>query len=150
MMPHPTSTGYPPHGRRDRVRQRRERSPVAPLPARGGARVARLTLQLEDLTQPDRGLHVACGGAGFPPSAPEAFGARCRRNLTLAHKLRGIKLSQESMHAELLHPRRRAFDAIGIPDPERWAEVSVRRLLGLGRRVEHIAGQIGGAVFSPR
>ena len=75
---------------------------MAPLPASGCASVARLMLQLVVLAQPDRGLHVACGGAGFPPSAPEAFGARCRRNLTLAHKLRGIKLSQERVDAELL------------------------------------------------
>ena len=121
---------------------------MAPLPASRGASFARLALQLVILAQPNRGLHVACGGAGFPPSAPEAFGARCRRNLTLAHKLRGIKLSQESVHAELLHSGCRAPDAIGIPLPDRWAEVGVRWLLRLRGWVEHVAGQVGGAVFS--
>jgi hypothetical protein len=40
------------------------------------------------------------------------------------------------MDAELLHPGCGAAYAIGIPAPERWAEVGVIRLLGPGGGVE--------------
>jgi hypothetical protein len=59
----------------------------------------------------------------------------------------GVELHQQGMDAELLHPRRRAFDAIGIPVPERGAEVGVRRLLGPGDGIKQVAGQVGGAVL---
>jgi hypothetical protein len=52
-----------------------------------------------------------------------------------------------SAYFEALHPRRRAFDAIGIPVPERGAEVGVRWLLGPGDWVKQVAGQVGGAVL---
>jgi hypothetical protein len=37
----------------------------------------------------------------------------------------GVELHQQGIDAELLHPQRRAFDAIGIPIPDRWAEIGV-------------------------
>jgi hypothetical protein len=63
------------------------------------------------------------------------------------HQVLGVQLSQKGMDTELLDAGCGAFDAIGIPVPEPGAEVCVRRLLRLGRWVEHVAGQVGGAVF---
>ena len=131
MVPQPTSTGSthsigaatgPASG--ESARQWPRCQPAA-VPASPGWRCSWYH------SQPDRGLHVIGGGAGLLAAAPEAFGARCRRNLTLAHKLGGIELGQESVHAELLHSVCRAPDAIAIPLPDRGAEVCVRRLLRL-------------------
>ncbi len=66
--------------------------------------------------------------------AAKAMGARCRRFLPFRHEVLAVKLHQQGMGSELLHPSGNAFDAIGITVPERWAE--------------HVAGQLGGAVSS--
>lgn len=66
--------------------------------------------------------------------APKAMGARCRRFLPFRHEVLAVKLHQQGMGSELLHPSGNAFDAIGITVPERGAE--------------HVAGQLGGAVSS--
>lgn len=55
--------------------------------------------------------------------------------------------AQAALARALLHAGCGAFDAIGIPVPERGAAVGVSRLLRIGRWVEHVAGQAGGAVF---
>ena len=77
----------------------------------------------------------------------EAQRARRRWDLSLAHQVLGVELHQQGMDAQLLHPRRSAFDAIGIPVPERGAEVGVRRLLRSGRWIKQVARQVGGAVL---
>ena len=80
--------------------------------------------------------------------APKAMGARCRRFLPFRHEVLAVKLHQQGMGAELLHPSGGAFVTIGITVPERGADVGIRRLLRLGRWAEHVAGQLRGAVTS--
>ena len=66
--------------------------------------------------------------------AAKAMGARCRRFLPFRHEVLAVKLHQQGMGSELLHPSGNAFDAIGITVPERGAD--------------HVAGQLGGAASS--
>lgn len=83
---------HPFHRSGHRTRQRRERSPVAPLPARRGAAIAWLALQLVVLPQPYRWLHGIGCGAGLLAAAPESLGARSRRYLALAHQRGCVEL----------------------------------------------------------
>ena len=66
--------------------------------------------------------------------AAKAMGARCRRFLPFRHEVLAVKLHQQGMGSELLHPSGNAFDAIDITVPERGAD--------------HVAGQLGGAASS--
>ena len=67
---------------------------------------SQLALQLVDPAQPHRGSHLVDWGSAL--------------------------LGWHGMDAELLQSPRWALDAIGIPVPERGAEVAVLRLLGVG------------------
>ena len=60
--------------------------------------------------------------------AAKAMGARCRRYPPFRHEVLAVKLHQQGMGAELLHPSGGAFVTIGITVPERGAE--------------HVAGQL--------
>jgi len=120
---------------------------VAPLPAARGAGRCWLALQLVVPPQPDRGPDVLgrCTALAGLPAKP--FGARRWRNLALADQGGHVELGQQGMDTQLLHAGCGAAHAIGIPLPDRWAEVGVLGLLRLGRWIQEAAGQVGGAVF---
>jgi len=120
---------------------------MAPLPAAfgGACGCSRLALQLLDPAQPHRRFHLIRWDSDLLARTTESLGARRRWDLPFRHQVHGVELHQQGMDAQLLHPRRRAFDAIGIPVPERGAEVGMRRLLGPGDGIKQVAGQVGGA-----
>jgi len=122
---------------------------MAPLPGAFGVACAssRLALQLVVLAQPHRRFHPIRWDSALLGCSTESLGAWRRWDFPFGHQVLGVELHQQGMDAELLHPRRSATHAIGIPVPERGAEVGMRRLLGPGDGIKQVAGQVGGAVL---
>jgi len=120
---------------------------MPPLPALADARRSWLALQLVVLPQPHRGPDVLGRCTALAGLPPKPFGTRSWRDLALAEQGGHVELSQQGMDAELLHAGGGAAHAIGIPLPVRCTEVGVLGLLRLGRWIEEVAGQIGGAVL---